>query len=104
MELESVQEETSRQRISRLAVLGPGLLGGSVARAVKERGLADSVCLWARRPEAVAEIEALGIVDQVSVDLEEIATGSDFVVIATPVGVIAPLAKRLVEFELSTLR
>src|SRR5438477_145722 len=41
--------------MKRFAILGPGLIGGSIALALR-RGGGSHVTLWARRPEAVGEV------------------------------------------------
>ena len=69
----------------RLAVLGLGLLGGSVAAAAKERGLAREVVGAARRPAPLERALAAGIVDVVAKPAEAVV-GADFVVLGTPVG------------------
>lgn len=69
----------------KLAVLGLGLLGGSVAAAAKQRGLADEVVGAARRTGPLERARAAGIVDSVASPLEAVV-GADFVVLATPVG------------------
>lgn len=69
----------------RLAVLGLGLLGGSVAAAAKARGLAREVVGAARRQAPLDRALAAGIVDQVSTPAEAVV-GADFVVLGTPVG------------------
>ncbi len=75
----------------RLAILGPGLLGGSVALAARERDVADEVSIWARRPEAVAELRDRGVAERVSDQLLEVVEGADLVVLATPVGAMPEL-------------
>ena len=69
----------------RLAVLGLGLLGGSVAAAAKERGLAREVVGAARRREPLERALAAGIVDSVATPAEAVL-GADLVVLGTPVG------------------
>lgn len=69
----------------RLAVLGLGLLGGSVAAAAKERGLAREVIGAARRPAPLERALAAGLVDGVASPAEAVI-GADFVVLGTPVG------------------
>ena len=79
----------------RLAVLGPGLLGGSVALAARQRGLAGQVALWARRAEAVDEIRASGSIEIVSDQVDEVVEGADLVVLATPVGALPALLREI---------
>jgi cyclohexadieny/prephenate dehydrogenase len=82
----------------RLAVLGLGLLGGSVAKAARERGLAREVVGAARRPAPLARALEAGIIDSVASPAEAVV-GADFVVLGTPVGtmprVVAEVAPSL---------
>ncbi len=77
-----------------LAILGPGLLGGSIALAARRAG-GFRTALWARRSEAVAEIAALGIADAASTDLRTVVESADFVVLCTPIGVMPALAREI---------
>lgn len=79
----------------RLAIIGPGLLGGSVALAARSRGIAGEVALWARRPEAVEELRSRGVAEVVSTDLSEVVDGAELVVLATPVGAVAGLLEEI---------
>jgi prephenate dehydrogenase len=71
-------------RFERIAVVGLGLLGGSVAWASRARGVADSVVGATRQQAARDEALAKGAVDAI-VSLEEAARGADLIVLATPV-------------------
>jgi prephenate dehydrogenase len=82
--------------MTNLAILGPGLLGGSIALAVRERGT-HRVALWARRPEAVAELEALGIADRVSVDVASVVADAALIVLCVPIGAMPALSRQVVE-------
>lgn len=68
-----------------LAVVGLGLLGGSVAAAARERGLVSRVVGVSRRPETAQQARARGIVDEAGLDLAAGVAGADLVVLATPV-------------------
>jgi cyclohexadieny/prephenate dehydrogenase len=74
-----------------ITILGPGLLGASLAMAVKERGLAARVVTWSRRPESRAMCLNQSWCDAVFDSSEEAVAGSDLVVICTPVQTIVPL-------------
>jgi len=80
----------------RLAIVGPGLLGGSIALSARRSG-GFHIGLWARRAEAVAEIETLGIADQASIDLEEIVKDADLIVLCIPIGAMPVIARRIAE-------
>jgi len=74
-----------------ITILGPGLLGASLAMAVKERGLAPRVVTWSRRPESRAKCLNQSWCDTVFDSPEEAVIGSDLVVLCTPVQTIVPL-------------
>jgi prephenate dehydrogenase len=81
--------------IERLAIIAPGLLGGSVARAARERAAAKQIALWARRPEARAALAQQSWCDEASPSLAEAVHGAALVVIAAPVDLIVPLAAEI---------
>jgi prephenate dehydrogenase len=81
--------------MNRLAILGPGLLGGSIALAARRSG-GFHVSAWARRPEAVVEMERRGMADVVSGDLSVVVKDADLIVLCVPVGVMGALAEQIV--------
>lgn len=74
----------------RVAILGLGLLGGSVARAAKKAGRASQVVGYARRRGPLEYALAEGIVDEIA-DLKGAVSGADLVVLASPVGAMQAL-------------
>ncbi len=79
--------------VQRLAVLGLGLLGGSVAWAARERGVAREVVGCGRREAPLRDALARGLVDRVTADPAVAVAGADLVVLATPVGAMAGLLR-----------
>lgn len=77
----------------RLAVLGLGLLGGSVAWAARKRGLAREVVGHGRREAPLRDAIERGLVDRAEVDPAAAVDGADLVVLATPVGSMAGLLR-----------
>lgn len=75
----------SPRPFQRVAVLGLGLLGGSVARAARERHLALEVVGAGRRRAPLERALAAGVVDRIETAVEAVR-GADLVVLATPVG------------------
>lgn len=69
----------------KLAVLGLGLLGGSVALAAKERGLAELVVGAARRRGPLEGALEAGMIDAIASPCDAVV-GADLVVLGTPVG------------------
>ncbi len=81
--------------LKKLTILGPGLLGGSIGMAARARKIAGQVTLWARRPEACDEAMAAGAADAATLNFADAVSGSELVVLATPVGVMAELARKM---------
>ncbi|MBX3747831.1 MAG: prephenate dehydrogenase/arogenate dehydrogenase family protein [Verrucomicrobiae bacterium] len=77
------------------AILGVGLLGGSLGLALRRRGLAGEVTGLVRRTETVAAAVRMGAVDQASQCLETVVAGADLVVFCTPLGQMEGLGERL---------
>lgn len=68
----------------RIAILGLGLIGGSLALALKQQGAAKEIVGWGHRAESLQQGVQLGVIDRFSLDMREAITGADVVVIATP--------------------
>jgi prephenate dehydrogenase len=83
------------QRPRTLSIVGLGLMGGSLARAVKEAALPWRVRGMARNAETRREALAAGAIDEACATATEAARGADLVVIALPVGAIAAAARDL---------
>jgi prephenate dehydrogenase len=73
---------------NKVAILGGGLLGGSLALALRQRFPDLAVALWARRAETVETARRRGITDATG-NLEEAVKDADLVVLSTPVGAMA---------------
>jgi len=78
----------SEPAFQKLAVIGLGLLGGSVALAAREAGLVGGVAAAGRRRAPLDEALARGVVDEIG-DIATAVSGADLVVLATPVGAMA---------------
>ena len=76
---------------SRIAILGPGLLGGSVGLAARAVGY--EAILWGRSPGRVEATRAIGL--EATTDLAAAIEGSDLVILAVPVGVMGVLLGQL---------
>ena len=74
--------------IRRLAIVGLGLLGGSVAKAARAESLAREIVGIGRNPASLAPALSEGAVDRVTTDLREGLSGADMVVLATPVATL----------------
>jgi cyclohexadieny/prephenate dehydrogenase len=80
----------------RLALIGIGLIGSSVARIARARGdLAAEVVASARTQATLDRVVELGIVDRVELDPAKAVEGADCVMLCAPVGAYAQLAQAI---------
>ncbi len=76
--------------MTRVAIIGPGLLGGSLALALAGRPGVE-LRLWGRRMAVLDQARALGIEARMERDVREAVRGADVVVLCVPVGVMPEL-------------
>jgi prephenate dehydrogenase len=69
----------------RVAIVGVGLIGGSIGLALRERRLAEEVVGVGRRPASLDKAKARGSVDRATTNLVDGVADADWVVVATPV-------------------
>jgi len=78
-----------------ITILGPGLLGASLLKAAKARGLCKRTAAWSRRPETRAKCEGQPWCDAVFADAGKAVAKADLVVVCTPVDTIVPLLEKI---------
>lgn len=84
----------SKQLFKRIAILGPGLLGGSIGLASRQRKIAREVVVWGRRIESAREAVRRGAADACADSPAEAVKGADLVILCTPVETMPGLAKQ----------
>lgn len=79
----------------RTAIIGVGLIGGSVGLAARERieGLGEIVG-YDPAPGVLEEAVRLGVIDRAAASVEEAAEGADLVILASPVATLAENARK----------
>ncbi len=75
----------------RVAIIGPGLIGGSIGLALRRRQLAAAVVGIGRREESLQAALDVGAIDQAALDVPEGVAGADLVVLATPIRAFGPV-------------
>jgi prephenate dehydrogenase len=80
----------------KIAIIGVGLIGGSLALQLNEKGLASTITGVDNNPEHAAKAIELELVDQM-LDLDEAIAGSDVVILAIPVDTIAKILPALLD-------
>lgn len=83
--------------INKLCIVGVGLIGGSLARALRAGGHVREIVGFSRRLANLQQAADLGVIDYAEVSLAAAVRGADVVVLALPVGamkdVFAELAR-----------
>ncbi|MEA2868985.1 MAG: cyclohexadieny/prephenate dehydrogenase [Bradyrhizobium sp.] len=79
----------------RVALIGFGLIGGSIARAARAQGLAEEIVTTARSAKTRARVSELGIADRVVDSNVEAVDGADLVILCIPVGACGPVAQEI---------
>jgi len=83
-------------QVERVTIIGVGLIGGSLALDLKERGLAGEIVGVGRTRENLEVALARGVIDRIEADPSRGVEGADLVVLATPVGAIVPAVKQVI--------
>src|ERR1700749_4576114 len=80
----------------RLALVGVGLIGSSVARIARQRGdIAAEIVVNARTQKTLDRVIELGLADRVELDPGAAVEGADCVMLCAPVGAFADIAARI---------
>jgi cyclohexadieny/prephenate dehydrogenase len=85
-------------RWNNISVIGAGLLGGSIALAVKRRSLAAKVFAFVRSDSTLALCSRMEIADVVTKDLQTAVGSSSLVILCTPLSQMAALAAQMQPF------
>ncbi|MDG2049980.1 MAG: prephenate dehydrogenase [Myxococcota bacterium] len=79
-------------RFEKMAILGLGLLGASVARAARRAQVVECIAAASRRRGPMDAALAAGVVDEIG-GCEEVVRGADLVVLCSPIGAMAQLVE-----------
>ena len=79
----------------RIAILGAGLIGGSIARAARQQGIVRSIVVTARSEASRARVVELGFADDVVATNAEAVKDADLVILCVPVGICGDVAKEI---------
>lgn len=83
-------------RFKEIAIVGVGLIGGSLGLAIKKRKLARSIVGIGRKRSSIRAAMRCGAIDAGTRDLKSAVSDADLVIIATPVCSIPRIAKKIV--------
>jgi cyclohexadieny/prephenate dehydrogenase len=79
----------------RVALVGIGLIGSSLARVLRRDSPGTAIVACARRAETLDAVRRLDIADEVTDDPAKAVAGADLVVLATPLSAYAEVAPRI---------
>ncbi|WP_068310648.1 prephenate/arogenate dehydrogenase family protein [Polycladidibacter hongkongensis] len=80
---------------SRVALIGIGLIGSSLARVMAREKLASEVIISTRSESTLARAEELGLGDRYYLDAAQAVKGADLVILCVPVGACGAVAKHI---------
>lgn len=83
------------QLYNRVALIGLGLIAGSMSLAMRRAGLAGEVVGYARSPQTRDVAREIGLCDHIVDDLASAAAGADLVVLCVPVGAMEAVAREM---------
>ena len=69
----------------KISIIGLGMIGGSIAAAVKRHGIASTVCAWDENRASLVLGQDLGLIDIIAEDLKEAVAEADLIILAVPV-------------------
>jgi prephenate dehydrogenase len=81
--------------IERLCVIGVGLIGGSLARALRAAGACREVVGAGRNPANLQTAVDLGVIDRYETDLARAVAGADMVLVAVPLGAMTAVFRAI---------
>jgi prephenate dehydrogenase len=84
-----------------IGIIGLGLMGGSLAKAIKKYRIAKKVYGYARTPKTIEEIKELDLVDEL-MNLEDLKRNSDIIILAIPVDSIIDMMEELIDISNTT--
>lgn len=82
----------------KITIIGVGLIGGSLAKALKKAGLVKTVLGYGSREENLRKAQQLGVIDDYSLSLETAVQNADLVVLAVPLGAMESVLKDMAPF------
>ena len=85
----------NKKIINKLCIIGVGLIGGSLARALKKAGAVGEVVGSGRDVSHLEKAKALGVIDHFETDISQAVKGCDMVVVAVPLGAMQSVFEKI---------
>jgi cyclohexadieny/prephenate dehydrogenase len=87
--------DQTKPMFGRIALVGIGLIGSSLARVVRREKLADHIAISTRSASTLRRAEELGLGDSYHTDAAEAVEGADLVIVSVPVGASGTVAQAI---------
>jgi len=84
-------------KINKLAIFGVGLIGGSLALALKKAGYCKTIVGCSRSANHLQRAVDLGVIDSYTLDPKEAVQGADMILLAVPLRAIEPVLKSFID-------
>lgn len=84
--------------IKKLAVIGVGLIGGSLALALRKAGAVEQVSGYSRSEFARQEAKDLGIIDIAAESIQQAVLGADMIFVAVPMGAMQQVLTEVAQY------
>nr|VFJ92036.1 MAG: prephenate dehydrogenase [Candidatus Kentron sp. H]VFJ93067.1 MAG: prephenate dehydrogenase [Candidatus Kentron sp. H]VFJ99913.1 MAG: prephenate dehydrogenase [Candidatus Kentron sp. H] len=78
-------------KINTLCIIGVGLIGGSLARALRKAGACGDIVGCSRQQRNLERALALGVIDRFDTDVAKAISGADMIVVTAPLSAMEPL-------------
>jgi cyclohexadieny/prephenate dehydrogenase len=85
----------TKPMFDRVAILGVGLVGSSIAHAMRRANLAGHIVGHTKRAETLKRAKRIGFADSLTDSVVKAVKGADLVILATPVGAFGAIAKAM---------
>ena len=85
----------------RVLVVGLGLIGGSLAAALKARNVCREVLAWDRDPQSLILAKERGVIDRSATSLDEGIAEADIIVLAVPVLAMSTMVEQVAQCDLT---
>ena len=80
---------------NKVTIIGVGLIGGSLAKVLKAKGLTRQIVGAGRSRQSLELALTLGVIDQMDLDARQAVRDADLVVLASPVGTFGTIAREI---------
>ncbi|MGD8547854.1 MAG: prephenate dehydrogenase/arogenate dehydrogenase family protein, partial [Thiohalophilus sp.] len=87
----------SKPLINKLTIIGVGLIGGSLARALRRAEQVGTIVGCGRNTGHLEIARKLGVVDMIETDPAKACEGSDVIVLATPLGAMRSVLEQIAQ-------